>query len=67
MTFDQAMGFARRGNKVRCSGMGERWSIFYITSGAAKGYYCLNPHTGSNHAFTPKPEDKTATDWEIMP
>lgn len=68
MTFDEAMHFAKgRGNKVRHSAMGEGWSVFYIASGAARGYYCLNPHTGSNYAFTPHREDFAATDWEIMP
>lgn len=67
MTFDQAMKFAREGNKVRHAAMGKGWSIFYIKSGDAKGYYCLNPHTGSNYHFTPGPVDMETLTWEIMP
>lgn len=61
------MQFAKQGNKVRHSGCGPGWSIFYVKRGKAKGYYCLNPHTGSNYAFRPSAADKAATDWEIMP
>lgn len=67
MTFDLAMKFAREGNKVRHAEMGERWSVFYIKSGKAKGYYWLNPHTGSNYAFIPSLTDRAAMTWEIMP
>lgn len=66
MTFDEAMATCKAGRRVRWRSMSEGWSIFYIPSGKAKGYYCLNPHTGSNYAFTPSALDKKATTWEVM-
>ena len=65
MTFDDAMKICKAGKKVRASHHGPGWSIFYVKSGEAKGFYCLNPHTGSNYAFRPSEEDIKAIDWMV--
>lgn len=80
MTYDEAMKILRKvpsamdkkhgliiyGARVRRPGMGRGWSIFYIGAGAVKGYYCLNPHTGSDYQFYAQAADIGATTWEIV-
>lgn len=65
MTFDKAMKEARKGHKVREIEMGDGWTVFYIASGKAKGYYALNPHTGSNYHYTPIEAHKASIHWSV--
>lgn len=54
------------GARVRHKHMGKGWSIFYIALGSAKGFYCLNPTTGSNYAFAPSDKDREAETWKVV-
>lgn len=65
MNYDDAMKACKGGSNVRHHEMGKGWSIFYIPKGRAKGFYCLNPHTGSDMAFRPTPNDLKSTAWTI--
>lgn len=54
------------GARTRHKLMGKGWSVFYIAKGFARGFYCLNPVTGSNYAFTPHERDKSSTTWVLV-
>lgn len=64
MTFDQAMAACKSGRFVRNAKMSAKWKIFYDK--ATDGFYCLNPHTGSDYQFRPSDEDKLSKQWELV-
>lgn len=59
------MKAARRdGARVHCgSYMSPGWCVGWFPS--AKGFFCINPHTGSNYQFRPQARDEYGL-WEIM-
>lgn len=66
LTYDAAMALARhKGKAVRCDEyMGPGWTIRYIKSG--KGFFCINPVTGSNYHFTPQAVDTKSVQWKVV-
>ena len=67
MTFRAAMALCAKGVKVRDdSTMQANWSVFAIKIGRAKGFYCLNPHTGSNYQFRPSAANEASKKWRVF-
>lgn len=64
MTYKQALAQARDGYRVREKHMGKGWTIGYFRK--AKGFFCINPHTGSNYVFMPTSAEVASTDWETV-
>lgn len=62
MTFKEAMRDARAGYRVRESRMSKGWKVGWFA--AAKGFFCINPHTGSEYQYRPTDADKASTTWE---
>lgn len=58
------MWLARYHNKaVRAPYMSPGWSVRWIASG--KGWFNINPKTGSNYMFTPQQIDH-AEKWSVL-
>lgn len=51
------------GKAVRCDYMNPGWSIRYIKAG--KGWFNINPVTGSDYHFTPQKIDHDST-WNVL-
>lgn len=51
------------GKSVRCEYMSPGWSISWIASG--KGWFCVNPRTGTNYQFTPQKIDHESK-WNVL-
>lgn len=64
MKFADAMKLAKKGERVRANYMSPGWAVVWIAK--AKGFFTVNPHTGSNYQFTPEERDKTA-EWNTQP
>lgn len=66
MIFVDALRLAKKGERVRCDGyMSPGWQMTYIKE--AKGFFNINPHTGSTYQFVPQERDKGSTDWNTVP
>lgn len=62
MTFKQAMWLAKeQGKSVRCEYMSPGWTIKWIEW----GWFCVNPHNGSNYQFTPQKIDHESK-WSVI-
>lgn len=62
-TYEQAIEAAQAGKNVRRKASGKGWAAHWY-----KGcLWWVNPATGSEIAFPPNPEDKAATDWQVVP
>lgn len=63
MTFDEAMKAAKQGKYVRHPAMGPGWTIGVVPK--VPGYFCFNPHTGSEYGYTASQGDEARDDWKI--
>lgn len=64
MTFEDAMKAAREGKYVRHPAMGTGWTIGVVEG--IPGYFCFNPHTGSEYGYTSCRRDVARDDWKIV-
>jgi hypothetical protein len=65
MKFDDAMKLAKKGERVRCDDyMSPGWAVAWVPK--AKGFFNVNPHTGSTYQFQPEERDLTG-EWNTQP
>lgn len=66
LDYDSAMALARhKGKAVRCDEyMQPGWKVVYSKTG--KGFFNINPITGSNYLFTPQKGDTVSVQWRVV-
>lgn len=64
--YDTAMALARhKGKAVRCDEyMQAGWKVMWFK--AAKGFFNINPITGSNYQYRPQLVDTRSVQWRVV-
>jgi hypothetical protein len=65
MTFRDAIEAAESGKYIRHPEMGPGWTLGAL-SNIPNAIWCLNPHTGSEYAYTASDKDRKREDWYVV-